>query len=225
VTHPGPDRRHVLVIGAGPGLGAAVARRFGREGYRATLVARTEETVASVADELRRAGVEVGTATADAADPAGFRAALQAVAATSTPGVVVYNVGLVVADDVLTEPAEHFAGALAVDVVGALTAAQVFTPAMRAAGAGTLLVTGGGPGLEPDAEHASLSLGKAALHSAVALLHERLAPDGVHAAAVVVVGVIAPGTALDPDRIAETYWELHAEPAGSWRAQVVVDGS
>lgn len=222
---PETDPRHVLVIGAGPGLGAAVARRFGREGCTVTLVARSEATVAEVAAGLRAEGVTVRTATADAADPPAFRAALETIAASAAPGVVVYNVGLVVADDVLTASGEHLLGALAVDVVGAVTAAQVFTPAMRRAGAGTLLVTGGGPGLEPDPEHASLSLGKAALHAAVSLLHGQLAGDGVHVAGVVVVGVIAPGTALDPDRIAETYWDLHAEPAGAWRAQVVVDGS
>lgn len=219
------DPPHVLVVGAGSGLGAAVARRFAREGCAVTLLARREETVEAVAADLRRDGAAVHTTTADAADPVAFRAALEVLAGRAAYGVVVYNVGLVVADDVLTSTSDHLRDALAVDVLGAVTTAQVFTPAMRRAGTGTLLVTGGGPGLVPDPQHASLSLGKAALHAAVSLLHEQLAGDGVHVAAVVVVGVIATGTALDPDRIAQTYWELHREPAGAWRAQVVLDGT
>jgi len=221
VTTDSTAPRHVVVIGAGPGLGAGIARRFGREGATVTLVARTAETLSPLAADLRAAGVAVSTVTADAGDPTAFRAALETV---GSPDVVVYNVGLVVSDDLLTADAEHLQHALTVDVVGAVVAAQVFTPAMRTAGAGTLLVTGGGPALYPDPEHASLTLGKAALRNAVAVLHEQLAEDGVHVASVTVVGVIAPGTVLDPDRLADAYWELHTQPRGEWAVDTVVDG-
>jgi len=56
------------------------------------------------------------------------------------------------------------------------------------------------------------------------VLHEELADDGVHAASVTVVGVIAPGTALDPDLLAEEYWALHSQPRGEWTVDTVVDG-
>ncbi|MFB9378467.1 SDR family NAD(P)-dependent oxidoreductase [Kineococcus gynurae] len=219
------DPRHAVVVGAGPGLGAAVARRFAREGFALTLVARTPQTLDPLAAELRAGGVAVTTVIADAADPVGFRAALLEVADRVTPAVVVYNVGLVAADDLLEASAEYLLDALAVDVVGAVTTAQVLTPGMRAAGAGTFLVTGGGPGLVPDPAHASLTLGKSALRAAVTVLHEQLAPAHVHVGSVTVVGVIAPGTSLDPDRIAEHYWRLHSEPEGAWTVDVVVDGS
>ncbi|WP_257570842.1 SDR family NAD(P)-dependent oxidoreductase [Streptomyces sp. NP160] len=220
-----PDPRRVVVIGAGPGLGAAVARRFAREGFSVVLVARRAEALEELAAQLRSAGAEVEVAVADAADADGFRAALEAVARRTPAGVVVYNVGLVAADQLLASSPRYLLDALAVDVVGAVSAAQVFTPAMRGAGAGTLLVTGGGPGLVPDPEHASLTLGKSALRSAVTVLHDQLAPEGVHVASVTVVGVIAPGTDLDPDLLAERYWALHTEPAGAWSTDVVVRGS
>lgn len=215
---------HAVVVGAGPGLGAGIARRFAREGFALTLVARSADTLAPLAGELRSGGTQVGTVTADVADTDALAAALAPVVATR-PAVVVHNVGLVVGDDLLVDPPAHFAHALAVDVVGAVAVAQLFTPAMRRAGEGTFLVTGGGPALHPDPAHASLTLGKAALRNAVALLHGQLAADGVHAAGVTVVGVVAPGTPLDPDRIAETYWELHTEPRGAWSVDRVVDGS
>ncbi len=218
------DHRRAVVIGAGPGLGAGIARRFAREGFALTLVARSQETLDAVAGELRATGATVDTATADAGDPAAFRAALTALAEQVAPGVVVYNVGLVVSDGLLTSDEAHLVHALTVDVVGALTAAQVFTPAMRAAGRGSFLVTGGGPALHPDPEHGTLTIGKSALRSAVTVLHEELADDGVHVASVTVVGVIAPGTALDPDVLAEEYWRLHAQPRGGWAVDAVVDG-
>ncbi len=222
--HTPIDHRRAVVIGAGPGLGAGVARRFAREGFSVTLVARTQETLDAVAGELRAAGATVDTVTADAGDPAAFRAALEGLAEEAAPGVVVYNVGLVVSDGLLTSDEAHLVHALTVDVVGALTAAQVLTPAMREAGRGTFLVTGGGPALYPDPEHGTLTIGKSALRAAVTVLHEELAGDGVHVASVTVVGVIAPGTALDPDVLAEEYWRLHAQPHGEWAVDVVVDG-
>lgn len=219
------DPRHVVVIGAGPGLGAGVARRFGREGFAVTLVARREDALEALAADLRAHGVLVETATADAGDPPAFRRALEAVAARTRPGVVVYNVGLVAADGLLTSDEAYLLHALTVDVLGAVTTAQVFAPAMRRAGAGTLLVTGGGPGLTPDPAHASLSLGKSALRAAVSVLHDDLAPDGVHVASVVVVGVVAPGTDLDPDLVADAYWALHTQAPGEWTRETVVAGA
>jgi len=218
------DHSLAVVIGAGPGLGAGVARRFAREGFALVLVARSQDTLDATAAELRAAGATVETVTADAGDPAAFRAAMTELAERSAPGVVVYNVGLVVSDGLLSSDDDHLVHALTVDVVGALAAAQVFTPAMREAGRGTFLVTGGGPALHPDPAHGTLTIGKSALRAAVTVLHEELADDGVHAASVTVVGVIAPGTALDPDLIAEEYWALHSQPRGEWTVDTVVDG-
>jgi short-subunit dehydrogenase len=112
----------------------------------------------------------------------------------------------------------------AVNVVGAISAAQVFTPPMREARAGTFLATGGYAGVDPQPDYASLSLGKAGLRAAVPLLHKELKDDGVHAASVQVAGAIAPGTPMAPDRIAETYWALHAQPAAGWTTETVIDG-
>ena len=66
------DPNHLLLIGAGPGVGAAVVRRFGREGFRSTVISRTG-TVEQVADELRSGGLEIEAIGADIEDLDGYR--------------------------------------------------------------------------------------------------------------------------------------------------------
>jgi short-subunit dehydrogenase len=90
--------KHVLILGAGPGLSASIAHRFGHEGYTITLLARSEQNVTTLAQELRN---DVDTATADAADPKGFRAAIEKLAERITPGVVVYNAALIASGSIL----------------------------------------------------------------------------------------------------------------------------
>jgi short-subunit dehydrogenase len=220
MTSPTIDPKHVLILGAGPGLGAALARRFGREGFAVTVVGRRERNLADLAGPLRSAGISVDTMTADAADAHGFRKTLENLAQRITPGVVVYNAALVASDNVLTADSDHLLSTYTVDVLGAISAAQVFTPAMRKASAGTFLATGG----DPQPAYATLSLGKAALRAAVTLMHNELKAHGVHAASITIDGAIAPGTAFDPDRIADAYWNVHAQPAAEWTAETHFDG-
>ena len=218
------DPRRALILGVGPGLGASIARRFGREGFAVTLVARREQPLVDLADTLRSAGISADTATADAYDLQGFRTRLEVLARDVAPGVVVYNAALIARDRILTSETDHLLSAYAIDVLGAVIAAQVFTPAMRQAHAGTFLVSGGSPGVLPQPDYATLSLGKAALRAAMALMHEDLKADGVHSSGVTIGGAIAPGTAFDPDRIADTYWGLHAQPLSEWAAETAFDG-
>jgi short-subunit dehydrogenase len=217
---PPIDPKHVLIVGAGPGLSASIARRFAREGFAVTLVARRAQALAELADQVRDAGVAVDTAIADAADPHAFRTALEGLAERITPGVVVYNAALIATDGILTIDEDRLLSSYAVNVLGAIGAAQVFTVAMRQAGAGTFLATGG----DPEPAYASLSLGKAGLRAAVALLHKELKGDGVHAASVRVAGAIAPDTPFAPEAIAETFWALHTQPAADWTFETVFDG-
>src|SRR4051794_40540143 len=85
------EPRRVLIVGAGPGLGAALARRFGREGFALTLIGRRLEPLTRLANTLRACGATAETVTADAANPIRFRAVLDDLAVRITPGVVVYN--------------------------------------------------------------------------------------------------------------------------------------
>ena len=219
------DPKHVLIIGAGPGLGAAVARRYAREGFRITLVARHEESLAALADELRASGANVDAVLADAADQESFRLRLQAIAQIDAPGIVVYNAALIARDSVLASDAEYLMAAYNVDVLGAITAAQVLTPAMAQARTGTFLTTNSWLSHDPQPEHATLSMGKTALRAVTHLLHDELARHNVHVTGVTIAGDIADGTAFAPELIAEGYWRLHTQPPSEWSPEAVFDGN
>jgi NAD(P)-dependent dehydrogenase (short-subunit alcohol dehydrogenase family) len=111
---------------------------------------------------------------------------------------------------------------LQVNVAAALAGARWALPAMRAARRGTLLFTGGGLGLKPQAGLASGSLGKAALRSLALSFAEELEPEGIHAATVTIRGFVQTGTGLSPERIAARFWDLHAQPPGAWDRELVL---
>jgi short-subunit dehydrogenase len=212
VSSPSPypaDARHLLVIGAGPGIGAATARRFTRDGYRVTLVARHRDKLEELAAGLRSTGAEVAVVRADAADPGQLREALSSLyAAPNPPGVVLYNVAQLTPDDLLSAAPEDLLRAHTVDVVGGVVAAQVAVPAMRASGGGTLLFTGGGLADQPHPGIATLSLGKLGLRGVANLLGAQLAEDGIRVRTLTVNGMVSPGTPFDPEHIAERYRRL-----------------
>src|SRR4051794_6890387 len=86
------DRTHLLLIGAGPGLGLAVARRFALGGYRVTLVARKTDRLDELAGSLSDTGAEIDTIEADASDPEGLGVRMaELYRGEDAPGVIIYN--------------------------------------------------------------------------------------------------------------------------------------
>jgi NAD(P)-dependent dehydrogenase (short-subunit alcohol dehydrogenase family) len=90
----------------------------------------------------------------------------------------------------------------------------------------SLLLTGGGLALHPEygAGVASLVAAKSAVRGLAFALAAEWAPAGVHVATVTVAGTVAPGTAFDPERIAEEFWALHAQPPEAWEVERVFGG-
>jgi NAD(P)-dependent dehydrogenase (short-subunit alcohol dehydrogenase family) len=213
------DPKHLLLIGAGPGVGAAVARRFGREGFRATLVSRGEASE-EVAAGLRDEGVSASPLVSDVEDLDGYGATLRALYdAPDAPGVLIYNASALVPDGILTSTVDHLRETYDVDVIGGVVAAQIAAPVMRAAGSGTILFTGGGFADYPVPAFATISLGKAALRAAATLIAADVGGDGVHAASVTIVGQVTPGTPFDPNSIAELFWTAHTDGPDAWLAE------
>lgn len=212
----------MIVIGAGAGIGRSVARRFAREGYAVGIVARSPHTVARVLADLGDAPRARGVC-ADATHAQELRVALNTlIEQLGVPRVVVYNAAIIQSDELGELSVQGHLEAWAVNVVGAITTAAHVLPSMEAVVGATFIVTGGMPAAVPEAT--SLSLGKAGVRSLVELLDARFGPRGVHVATVTVGGPVAPGTAFDPDDIAEVYWALHREGRQGWRREVLLDG-
>lgn len=219
-----------VVIGAGPGIGAAVARKFSREGFRVALVARTEATLASVAQEIPGA-IPVAADAGDAASVAGaFRTIRERGGDAS---VLVYNTPgpFKLAGILEIDPAE-FEAAWRVSALGALLAAREVLPAMIARGEGTLLFTGATAALRGGARFSLVAAGKFTLRALAQSIAREFGPKGIHAAHVIVDGAVLSERAkqwmpdrandafLAPDAIAETYWMLHRQHPTAWTQEL-----
>ncbi|WP_274911457.1 SDR family NAD(P)-dependent oxidoreductase [Streptomyces sp. WZ-12] len=158
-----------FVIGAGPGIGQAVARRFAQEGPPIAVLARSRATVDGAVAAVEGAGGKALGLLADAADEASLRAGLDAaVERLGVPDVLVYNAAWVRYDRPGELSAAELTATLRVNVVGAVSAVTHLAPRMAAAGGGTALLTSGMPTAR--VAGTSLSIGKAGLRAARAVL-------------------------------------------------------
>jgi short-subunit dehydrogenase len=105
------DGRHLLLVGAGPGLGMAVARRFAVGGYQVTLVARNTDSLGDLAGSLADTGARIGTIAADASDPDALGARMRELyLGNGAPGVIIYNAVMGAPDRLLSSSVAHLQG-------------------------------------------------------------------------------------------------------------------
>jgi NAD(P)-dependent dehydrogenase (short-subunit alcohol dehydrogenase family) len=215
-----PKAPLTVIVGMGPGMGMALARRFGREGHRLALLARRADALKDLVDQLKAEGFDAHGHAVDATDFPGLKLIL----GKAEPEVLIYNASIfreatpsALPPEVLTEEFRAMAG-------GFLASVQAVLPSMKAKDRGTILLTGGGSALSPFASGASLSVGKAAQRSLLLSLAQELGETGIHAATVTICGMIQPGTAFDPDTLAESFWQLHAQPRGGFEVERIIKG-
>ncbi|KUN75854.1 dehydrogenase [Streptomyces bungoensis] len=208
----------VAIVGAGPGLGAAVARRFGREGFRVALVARDRERLDDLVAELAGEGVEARGFAADVRRPEELAAALKAAAGALGPVEVLQYSPVPHRDfmrPVLETRHRDLLGPIEFSVYGPVAAVQQVLPGMRELGRGTVLLVNGGTAAVPHPDRAGTSIAFAAESAYGHLLHERLAPEGIHVAQLIIPGSITPGHARkDPAVLAEVLWGMHRDRRG-----------
>ncbi|MEV6834599.1 SDR family NAD(P)-dependent oxidoreductase [Streptomyces sp. NPDC051133] len=208
----------MAIVGAGPGLGAAVARRFGREGFGVALVARDRERLDALVRELGEDGITVRGFVADVRKPQELAHALdEAGRALGTVEVLQYSP--VPHRDfmrpVLETGHRELVGPIEFSVYGPVAAVQQVLPGMRGLGRGTILFVNGGTAVVPRPERAGTSIAFAAETAYGHLLHERLAGEGIHVAQLVIPGAITPGHARkDPRVLAQLLWNMHRERYG-----------
>lgn len=203
------EAQTLAIVGAGPGLGSAVARRFAQEGWSISLVALRQEVVDAGVAELEPFGVPTFGGTADVTDAAAIQRVFEvSIDAVGLPEVVLYNASIYQAEAALELSYEALELALDVHVVGALNTAKCAVAAMQRAGRGVLVFTVNSLARSPEAMSAALSIGKGAQLNLALSLDRELEGTGVRVGIVTVCGAIKAGTAYDPDRLADVYWEL-----------------
>lgn len=205
----------IAIVGAGAGLGGAVARRFGREGFDVALLSRTREHVDALATDLGDEGVNARGFAADVTDPASLSAALESAASALGP-VEVLQYSPIPHPDYMkpvleTSPAD-IEGPLAFSVVGPMTAVGQVLPGMRSLGRGTLLFVNGGSAVQPHPDRAGTSIAFAAESAYARMLHDALADERIHAAQLIIPGAITAGDPRKaPSVLAETLWGMHRD--------------
>jgi len=226
----------IVIVGFGTGISAAVAEKFGAEGFSVAIVARNEAHLAAGVAALTAKGIAAAAFPADASDPAAVRAALGKVRAKfGAIAVIHWNAyGGAEAGDLATTDPAAVRGVFDVAVIGLLAAVQEALPDLKNAGDGAVLVTNGAFGElseQMDAFAVSMksmgvALANAAKHKLVGLLAQRLRDDGVYVGEVMVAGMIkgsawdsGASDAIKASTVADKFWELY-KARGATRARV-----
>jgi short-subunit dehydrogenase len=204
----------LVIVGAGPNLGAAVARRFGREGMPVGLIARDRTRLDALAAELAATGITADVATADIRDPAALSAAIGALSERLGPVEVLEYSPLPAREfmkPLLETTAEDVRGPLEFSVLGAVAAATAVLGPMLDAGSGTILFTTGGAAVNPNPLRAGVGISFAAEVAYARMLHDELRDRGIHVGHTAIGGRIAPGLDHEPDDVAEVLWRQHTD--------------
>lgn len=225
-------RPTILVIGAGPGVGAAVARRFATAGYDVGLVARSGDRLAALAEELTGPGVasgagssiDVGWSAVDITDAPAFGAAITRLAEhTGRVDVLHLNPSVFRATSPLELSPEDLLADVALGVAPLLTAVQAALPYLHSGA--TVVATGSMAADRPSAAAASLGVQKAALRNLVQSLDQALAPRHVRAMTLTVNGTLSSTGPFSPDHVAEALFDAATTPEERWRTEVSFDGA
>jgi NAD(P)-dependent dehydrogenase (short-subunit alcohol dehydrogenase family) len=218
--------RTALIVGAGAGISAALARQLAAEGVRVGLAARDTDKLAALAGET---GAE--TFAADAADPQAVeRLFAQADARIGEPDAVIYNASARVPGPLATLDPEAVRRAVEVTAFGAFLVAQAAARRMEKRGHGALLFTGATAGVKGFPLSAAFAMGKFALRGLAQSAARELGPKGIHVAHVVVDGAVRnarrpdpadkPDSTLTPEGVARAYLDLLRQPRDAWSFEV-----
>jgi short-subunit dehydrogenase len=209
-----------LSIGSGPGLAYATAERFAKDGFRIVLSARTSAKTQQLVERLEAKGYKAIARSVNASDPNSVAALITELERDfGSVDVLHYNPAAMRAASITSQPLDTFIPDLALNIGGALAATQTVLKKMLERRSGTILLTGGGYALTPNPERLSLSIGKAGIRALTFALFEPLKEKGIHIGSVMVMATVLPDS-KDAEAIAEHFWQLHNQPAGSWTAEV-----
>lgn len=222
------------VIGVGPGLGAALARRFAKE-YMVALVARGEEKLSGYAKDIVDGGGHAIAVAADVSTADEIVRAFERIRHEfGETDVLLYNASMRPFGKLMETEPSTFEATWRVTTFGAFQACQQVVPAMLEKGAGVILFTGATAGVKPFATSAAFGPAKFAMRGFAHVLARDLGPQGIHVAWVNVDGLIdmpyirqrfpqiKDEDMLKPSAIAETYWHLAHQDPRAWTLDIDV---
>lgn len=224
-----------VVVGVGPGLGSALTRRLAHAGMHVAAASRDSAKLTSLARELSSQSVKVRTYDCDATNEDSVKKLFSSVAADlGKPSLVVYNAGAFVRKEFLETTKEEFEYCWKIGCLGGFLVGQTAAREMLSSEnlSGTIVFTGATASLRGGALFHNLAVGKFGLRALAQCMARELQPKGIHVAHVVIDGQIRsnrPGhhdegrgkdAVLDPNAIAETYYQLHLQPRNAWSLEV-----
>lgn len=203
----------IAIVGAGRGLGAAVARKFGAEGFDIALISRSQQNVDSLAADLSEEGLSARGYAASVRDATSLAAALDRASQELGPIEVLQYSPIPQKEflrPLLDTTVTDLAAAVEFSLYGPVAAVNQALAGMRALGRGTVLFVNGGSGARPNPKVAGTSIAFAAEGAYAAMLHDVLAPENLHVGQLIIPGAITPGHPTnDPAVLADTLWGMH----------------
>jgi NADP-dependent 3-hydroxy acid dehydrogenase YdfG len=215
----------IIIVGAGANLGAAVARRFGREGMPVGLIARDADKLQALTGELRGEGITADFASADIRDADALSRAIAGLAERLGPVEVLEYSPLPAREfmkPILETTVDDVRGPLEFSVLGAVAAATAVVGPMLDAGRGTILFTTGGAAVNPYPLRAGVGISFAGEVAYARMLHDEVRDRGIHVGHTAIGGRIAPGADHEPADVAEVLWRHHTERA-SFQIRLGID--
>ena len=227
----------ILVVGAGDATGGAIARRFAREGYVACVVRREANHLSKLVAEIESAGGQARAFGVDAREEAQVVAMFDAIESEVAPlEVVVYNIGANVRFPIAETTSRVFRKVWEMACFGGFLAGREAAKRMLPRGHGTIIFTGATASVRGGNGYAAFAAAKHGLRALAQSMARELGPQGIHVAHTVIDGAIdTPWIAenfperhalkdrdgiLNPDDIAEAYWQLHRQPRSAWTLEL-----
>lgn len=217
-----PDYNTALIVGAGEGLSASLARLFAREGIKVALAARKIEKLGELCS---RTGARAFACDATSAEEV-ERLFGQVEREIATPDIVVYNASARARGSFVDLVPAEVAHAISVSAFGGFLVAQQAAKRMLPNKRGAIFFTGASASVKGYPQSAPFAMGKFALRGLAQSMARELSPQGIHVAHFVIDGGIRsavrtepadrPDSFLDPDAIAESYWNVLQQPRNAW---------
>ena len=218
-----------LIVGAGLGLSASLARKFSREGMKIVLAARNTKKLSNLVDEL-----DAAVYRCDTSDPKSVQDLFSSIETDlGDPEVVVFNASKRVRGEITEIDVDEVRNAILTTCYGGFLVGQEASKIMLKAGRGTIMFTGASAGVKGFAKSATFAMGKFGLRGLAQSMARELHPQNIHVVHVVVDGGIRSeekgdlsGRAKDswllPDAIADTYYHLHTQHRSAWTWEIEV---